>query len=157
MLFSYYIIYIVYIHIYIFYASACFSLLHSPVSVFRRLFCGEKPQRSWGKETSTSAMSRPNPEPSQLTQSSQRCEGDAINWKYTDTPQLFTAEQPEVWGLPRSLPGLRNVCIHEYTLYTFRHPPHHITASGMSCSTTITLLPPGLKHTHIQTHKSAEC
>lgn len=73
---------------------------------------------------------------------------------HTDTPQFFTAEQPEVWGPPHYLPGLRK-CLYTWIHITYLQtsPPHHFTASDMSCPTTIPLSPPGLKHIRIQTHK----
>ena len=63
-----------------YYLTNCtFPCNYSCALLCRRSFCGEKPQRRWGKETSISAMSRPSPEPSRLMQSSQRCERDIMN------------------------------------------------------------------------------
>lgn len=97
--------------------------------IFRRLSCGGKLRRSWGKETSTNVTSRPSPQPSQWTQSSQRCESTGMNWSQPDTLQLLTAGQPEVRRLGTS----------ENKRTPNRRPSlHHHT------------LPSQLKHTRIQ-------
>lgn len=95
--------------------------------IFRRLFCGEKLQRSWGKETSTNVTSRPSAKPSRWTQSSQRCESLVMNWSQPDTPQLPIAGQSEVWRLEMS----------ESTHNRWPSPHHHT-------------LPSQLKHTRIR-------
>lgn len=110
-----------------------FPFLHFiPVSVFRKLFCGEKPQRSWGKETSTSVMNRLS-EPSLLLQSNQRCEGDAINWTYVQTHPNSSLLNSQRFERCPTLP-----LDWEMSLYMNTHNiplpsgiPPHITASGM--------------------------
>lgn len=145
---------------YIFTHDCCkFSPIHS--CAFRKLFCGEKLQRSWGKETSTSATSRLSQEPSQWAQSSRRCEAAAMNWKHTHrrTPTLHCWTARGVRAAPRS-PWT------EKCLYTWKHitslqtsppllPP---TRSPLHCFRCELCdhhhsLPQDSKHTHIQTHK----
>lgn len=135
-----------------------FARIYSCASVCRRLFCGEKPQRSWGKETSISATSRLSPEPSQSMQSSPRCEGHTMNSdRHTPTLHCWTAR------VVRSAPQFPWT---EKCLYTWKHitypqtpcPHHHFTASQMWAVLLLpSLSPQGLKHTHMQTYKSAEC
>lgn len=78
-------------------------------------------------------MSRLNPEPSLLTQSSQRCEGAALrNWKYAQTHHKSSAragrESPKS---PWAEKGL-----HIWTHVNFTHLPRYFTASDLNCLTS---------------------
>lgn len=68
---------------------------------------------------------------------------------HTDTPQIFTAEQPEVWGLPHSFPGLRHICIHEYT-----HIPSDISLTQTQLE-MLAVLQPSRPRTEIHSHTDA--
>lgn len=131
----------------VFLMKVCFDMHLPTFPVFRRLFCGEKPQRSWGKETSTSATSRPSPEPRRSAQSSRRCEDKATNWKYThSTASRVRANTLAPWT--------------EKHLHTWKHIfSQHITAPDVSCSLAFTAPPSplrGLKHAQIKMHGSDE-
>lgn len=96
-------------------------------------------------------MSHLSPEPSRLTQSSQRCEGAAMNWKYTQihpNSSLLNSQRCE---------GCPTVSLDwEMSVYMNTHNIPSDTSHPLSLSLSVTtsqLQMRAVQHTRIQAHK----
>lgn len=126
----------------------------------RRLFCGEKLQKSWGKETFISAMSLRSPDLSRLLQSSQKCEDDAMNWNYTQThhnSSLLYSQRRE-GRLTLSLDWEMSVYMNTHNTPSDTSPPSSSPPRPSQLQAwavqPLPLWPAGREHTCIQMHKN---